>query len=96
MAGAARGRGPPCTRAATGSRRLPILPERVGFRGMSTKVQAVLEGFKSLPRDERCAVYETIARSVVPGDHGPLSSDDLTAIAVQTFSLLDKEESPAR
>ena len=63
---------------------------------MSTKAQAVLEGFKSLPRDEQYAVYETIARTVAPGDYGPLSDDDLTAIAAQTFSLLDEEESRAQ
>ena len=60
---------------------------------MSTKAQAVLEGFRSLPRDEQYAVYETIARSVTPGDYGPLSDDDLTAIAAQTFSLLDTRRS---
>jgi hypothetical protein len=62
---------------------------------MSTEAQAVLEGVKSLLRDEQYAVYETIARAVVPGDYGPLSDDDLTAIAAQTFSLLDEEESRA-
>jgi len=50
----------------------------------------------SLPRDEQYAVYETIARSVTPGDYGPLSDDDLMAIAAQTFSLLDEEESRAQ
>jgi hypothetical protein len=63
---------------------------------MSTKAQTVLEGFRSLPRDEQYAVYETIARSVAPGDYGRLSDDDLTAIAAQTFSLLDAEESRAQ
>jgi hypothetical protein len=62
---------------------------------MTTKAQVVLEGFKNLPRDEQYAVYETIARAVVPGDYGRLSDDDLTAIAAQTFSLLDEEESRA-
>ena len=70
--------------------------ERVRFQGMSTKAQAVLEGFRSLPREEQYAVYETIARSVVPGDYGPLSDDDLTAVAAQTFALLDEEESRAQ
>jgi hypothetical protein len=70
--------------------------ERVRFQGMSTKAQAVLEGFRTLPREEQYAVYETIARSVVPGDYGPLSDDDLTAVAGQTFALLDEEESRAQ
>ena len=55
----------------------------------------MLEGFRSLPRDEQYAVYETIARAVVPGDYGPLSDEDLTAVAAQTFALLDEEESRA-
>jgi hypothetical protein len=62
---------------------------------MSTKAQAVLEGFRSLPPEEQYVVYEKIARTLVPGDYGPLSDDDLTAIAAQTFSLLDEEESRA-
>ena len=74
----------------------PFHAERVSSRGMSTKAQAVLEGFRSLPRDEQYVVYETIARCVAPGDYGPLSDDDLTAIAAQTFSLLDEEESRAQ
>jgi hypothetical protein len=56
----------------------------------------VLEGFRSLSRDEQYTVYEMIARSVVPGDYSPLSDDDLTIIAAQTFSLLDEEESRAQ
>ena len=56
----------------------------------------MLEGFRRLPRDEQYTVYEMIARSVVPADYGPLSDDDLTAIAAQTFSLLDEEESRAQ
>ena len=74
----------------------PFHAERVSFPGMSTKAQAVLEGFRSLPRDEQYAVYETIARAVLPGDYGPMSDDDLTAVAAQTFSLLDEEESRAQ
>ncbi|MBM3834902.1 MAG: hypothetical protein FJ403_16835 [Verrucomicrobia bacterium] len=59
---------------------------------MSTKAEAVLEQFKSLRRAEQLAVYEVIARSVVPEDYGPLSDDDLTAIAAETFGLLDEED----
>ena len=63
---------------------------------MSTKAQAVLESFQSLPREEQLNVYERIAKSVVPSDYGPLSDDDLTSIAAQTFALLDEEESRAK
>ena len=62
---------------------------------MSTKAQAVLDEFKSLPRAEQWNVYEAIARNIVPEDYGPLSDDDLTAIAAQTFALLDEEEARA-
>ena len=62
---------------------------------MSTKAQTVSDEFKSLPRSEQWTVYEAIARDIVPTDYGPLSDDDLTAIAAQTFALLDEEEARA-
>ncbi|MBI3850777.1 MAG: hypothetical protein HY298_10965 [Verrucomicrobia bacterium] len=62
---------------------------------MSTKGQALLQEFKSLPRSEQLDVYEAIARTVVAEDYGPLSDADLTAIAAQTFALLDEEEARA-
>jgi hypothetical protein len=60
---------------------------------MSIKARTVLEGFKSLSRDEQYAVYETIARTIVPGSYGELTDEDLTRIAGETFALLDEEES---
>ena len=36
-----------------------------------------------------------IARKVTPADYGPLSDEDLTAIAAESFALLDQEESRA-
>jgi hypothetical protein len=63
---------------------------------MSSKAQAVIEEFNSLPRVEQVAVYEAIARTVAPANYGPLSDEDLTSIAAETFSLLDEEESRAR
>ncbi len=62
---------------------------------MSSKAQALLDDFRGLPREEQWAVYEAIARSVVPADYGPLSDDDLTAIAAQSFARLDQEEASA-
>ena len=62
---------------------------------MSTKTQAVLEEFKNLSPAEQWSVYTAIARNLVPEDYGPLSDDNLTAIAAQTFSLLDEEEARA-
>jgi hypothetical protein len=69
--------------------------QRLLFERMSIKAQAIVDEFRNLSRDEQFAVYETIARAVVPEDYGPLSDDDLTNIAAQTFSLLDEEESRA-
>ncbi len=63
---------------------------------MSSKAQAVIEEFNSLPQVEQLAVYEAIARKVTPVDYGPLSDNDLTAIAGETFALLDQEESRCR
>ncbi len=62
---------------------------------MSTGAQAVIQEFNNLPPAEQLAVYEVIARTVTPVDYGPLSDEDLTAIAAETFSLLDEEESRA-
>jgi hypothetical protein len=63
---------------------------------MSSKAQAVIEEFNSLPPLEQLAVYEAIARKVTPANYGPLSDEDLTAIAAETFALLDEEEGRAQ
>jgi hypothetical protein len=63
---------------------------------MSSDAKAVIEEFSRLPRPDQLAVYEAIARKVTPADYGPLSDEDLTAIAAQSFALLDEEEDRAR
>ena len=63
---------------------------------MSSEAKAVIEEFSRLPRLDQLAVYEAIARKVTPADYGPLSDEDLTTIAAQTFALLDDEEDRAR
>ncbi|HEY3913118.1 MAG TPA: hypothetical protein VGN61_01425 [Verrucomicrobiae bacterium] len=63
---------------------------------MSSKAQAVIEQFNNLPQLEQLAVYEAIARTVTPASYGPLSDEDLTAIAAESFALLDEEESRAQ
>jgi hypothetical protein len=63
---------------------------------MSNRALAVIQEFNSLPQVEQLAVYEAIARKVTPVDYGPLSDEDLTAIAAETFALLDEEESRAQ
>jgi hypothetical protein len=59
---------------------------------MSSKAQAVIQDFNSLPQIEQLAVYEAITRKVTPSDYEPLSDEDLAAIAAETFELLDQEE----
>ena len=63
---------------------------------MSRKAQAVIDEFNGLPPVEQLAVYEAITRKVTPADYGPLSDEDLTAIAAETFALLDEEENRAK
>lgn len=63
---------------------------------MSSKASALIQEFDNLPRAEQLAVYGAIARKVTPADYGPLSDEDLTAIAAETFALLDEEERGAQ
>jgi hypothetical protein len=63
---------------------------------MSSKAEVMVQEFNRLPKVEPLAVYEAIARKVTPADYGPLSDEDLTAIAAETFALLDQEESRAQ
>jgi hypothetical protein len=59
---------------------------------VSSNAQAVIEQFNSLPQVEQLAVYEAIVRKVIPANYGPLSDEDLTSIAAETFALLDEKE----
>jgi hypothetical protein len=68
----------------------------INVESMSSKAQAVIEEFNSLPQVEQLAVYEAIARKVTSANYGPLSDEDLTSIAAETFALLDDEESRTR
>lgn len=62
---------------------------------MSNTAETIIQEFNSLPQVEQLAVYQAIARKMTPADYGPLSDEDLTAIAAETFALLDQEESRA-
>jgi hypothetical protein len=59
---------------------------------MSTNAAAIVSQFRSLHKEDQWAVYEAIARSVVPEEYGELTDDELTTIAAQTFALLDEED----
>ncbi len=62
---------------------------------MSNKAQNVLNEFRRLDPSEQRLVWNQLAQSFAPADYGALSDDELTAIADQTFVLLDKEEQDA-
>ena len=62
---------------------------------MSNEAQAIIRQFNGLPQVEQLAVYEALTRKVTPADYGPLTDEDLTAIAAESFALLDEEESRA-
>jgi len=63
---------------------------------MSTRAKALLQEFRSLSAKEQLVVYEAIAKGMTPDGYEPLSDDELIAIAAQTFSALDEEESRAQ
>jgi hypothetical protein len=63
---------------------------------VSSEAKAVIDEFGRLSRLDQLAVYEAIARKVTPADYGPLSDDDLTAIAAESFALLDEEQNRAK
>jgi hypothetical protein len=52
--------------------------------------------FKQLDPLEQRLVWNELAQAVVPSDYQPLTDDELTSIADQTFVLLDKEEADAQ
>jgi len=66
------------------------------LQSMSNRALAFIQEFNSLPQVEQLAVYEAIARKVTPTEYGPLSDEDLTSIAAESFELLDQEESRAQ
>lgn len=59
---------------------------------MTVAAAKVIDEFKKLEPGEQRSVWNELARTVMASDYGPLSDEELTAIADQTFVLLDKEE----
>ncbi len=62
---------------------------------MTATAIRVVNEFKKLDPAEQHLVWNEIAQAVAPSDYGPLTDDELTAIADQTFVMLDKEEANA-
>jgi hypothetical protein len=63
---------------------------------MSSKAKALIQEFDGLSQTEQLAVYEAIARKVTPAVYEALSDEDLTAIAAESFAMLDEEERRAQ
>ncbi len=59
---------------------------------MTATAANILEEFKRLDPAEQRLVLNELAGIVVPSDYEPLTDDELTAVADETFVLLDKEE----
>ncbi len=59
---------------------------------MTTAAAKVVDEFKKLDANEQRAVWNELARTVMTAEYEPLTDDELTDIANQTFMLLDKAE----
>jgi len=63
---------------------------------MTAVAARLVDEFKRLDPLEQRLVWKEIAQAVAPPDYGELTDEELTAIADQTFVLLDKEEADAQ
>ena len=62
-----------------------------------TEVAAkIVAEFKRLDPIEQRLVWNEMAQAVVTSDYGPLTDEELTDIADQTFVLMDQEEADAQ
>jgi hypothetical protein len=64
---------------------------------MSTKAEAILEQFETLPPAEKQALWQELQRRVAPGaPYGePLTDSDIADSARIAFTMLDQEEERA-
>lgn len=63
---------------------------------MTPAAAKLLDDFKKLDPTDQKTVWNELARAAVPLTYGPLSDHELTAIADQSFVLLDREEDDAK
>ena len=65
---------------------------------MSTKAQAILEQFDTLPPAEKQELWRELQRRVAPVElYGePLTDEDIADSARVTFTMLDEEEQRAK
>ena len=65
---------------------------------MSTKAEAILEQFETLPLEEQQVLWLELQRRVAPVElHGePLTDEDIAGSARVTFAMLDEDEQQAK
>jgi len=63
---------------------------------MSTSAAKIVAEFKKLNAVEQRWVWQEMLRVAPKSSYGSLTDDELTAIADQSFVLMDKEEQDAR
>lgn len=62
---------------------------------MTAAAAKLVDESSKLPPPEQREALDEILKSAGKLDYGPLSHDDLTSIAAQSFALLDREEDDA-
>lgn len=62
---------------------------------MTAAAAKVVDEFKKLAAPDQKEVLGQMMQTAAFLDYGELSDDDLTAIASQTFAMLDREEDDA-
>ncbi len=62
---------------------------------MSVTAEKILSEIKALPPDDVRELCRQVNQLAGQLDYGELSDDTLTALAAETFALLDKEEADA-
>ncbi len=82
----------------TQSRGLSFFRSAVMVWAMSTKAEAILEQFETLPLEEQQVLWLELQRRVAPVElHGePLTDEDIAGSARVTFAMLDEDEQQAK
>jgi hypothetical protein len=62
---------------------------------MSLTAQRLLSEIRTLPPEDLREVCQEVIQLAAHLDYGDISDDALTALAAETFALLDKEEADA-
>ena len=62
---------------------------------MTAAAARIIDEFKKLPAPDQKEALSQMMQAAAFLDYGDLSDEDLTAIAAQTFAMLDREEDEA-